>query len=114
MSIHNYLDLSTAHLTASEMREIEAMSPDGLLCGSRVIGHNYGAWVHVPVSCEQAERMLLTPREHEDADNADDAERAEVLPALHACIQRARALGALWINFDADGDIDPELPYHEW
>lgn len=110
VSVYKYLDLSTGHLTKADAHELSG----GMVCGCRVIPHDYGAWVHVPSSRELADHERLTAHEHDECDLAVDVERAEELPSLHACIMRARALGALWINFDSDGDVDPELPTYEW
>ena len=100
VSIHNYLDLSTSHLLETEMDVISATSTDSTLCGSRVIVHLYGAWIHVRV---------------EDADSFDDdEERALAFPNLHKCIVHARSLKCEWINFDADGDIEAELATFDW
>ena len=100
MSVHSYLDLSTSHLTQAEAQELDKVSDDSLLCGARVIPHNYGMWVHVPPL---------------DPDSiVDDEERALTLPNLHACIVYARGLGCMWIDFDSDGDLDPKLPTYEW
>lgn len=96
MAIYNYLDLSTGHITEREARELDSTG-DGLLCGSRVIPHDYGAWVHVP-----------------EPDAEDDAERREAYPNLQNCIEHARKHGAMWINFDQDGDKEDELPSFEW
>ena len=100
MGVYKYLDLSTSHLPETEMRSIDETSADSLLCGSRVIPHNYGAWVHVP------------EKNAESFD--DDEERALGYPNLHACIEYARKYEATWINFDSDGDVESELPVHFW
>lgn len=93
MATYSYLDLSTGHLRQDELSLAE--------CGcvfTRVIRHEYGAWVAVP----------------EGSDDCEDGERRKEAPSLQACIERAREYGCRWINFDRDGDREPRLPYFEW
>lgn len=94
MSLHQYLDLSTGHLSEKEMEALDDASPDSLFCGSRVVTHTYGAWVHVP----------------EVDDEEEEGERARLYPNLHAALLYARKCHAMWINFDQDGDYDDALP----
>lgn len=106
MPIYRYLDLSTGHLSEEEANEVCgghcAPFPFGDLEHSpRVIGHEYGAWVHVPEIAEQT-------------DEEDTAALEKSRPNLAACLARARALDCNWINFDQDAGRDPELPTFDW
>ena len=100
MPVLKYLDLSTSHLTMEECDELGDLDHS-----PRVVSHDYCAWVNVP-DVESAPEW------------APGGESAEVLrssrPNLAACIDRARALGCTWINFDQDADTDPELPTFDW
>lgn len=98
MTVYSYLDLSTAHLTEGEMDAVAHNLPDRDDTGPRIIRHEYGAWVNVPSGWDDAEK----------------AELARLYPNLAACIEHARSLGCLWINFDQDGDTIADLPAFEW
>lgn len=108
MSIEQYLDLSTAHLTQYEMTEITACSQQSwsitaMFCGSRVVRHSYGAFVHVP------------PFDYKDESaRGAEVERAIKYPNLHQIIVFARKEDVMWINFDRDGDTDTRFPIFEW
>ena len=90
--IARYLDLSTDHLTHTEMDDITAAPPV-------VIEHAHGAWVNVQ------------PAEHGDVPLADDPDWVD-FPRLAAVLEYARTLGddVHWINFDADGEHLDDLP----
>jgi hypothetical protein len=91
--ICQYLDASTAHLTAAEM---DLASADAATL-PRCISHTYGAWVHVP-----SEPSFEPPG------------LAECAPNLLAVIKYARARDCNWINFDADADECEGLPTFDW
>lgn len=90
MATYSYQDLSTGHLRREDLLLAEA----GLVF-ARVVVHEFGAWVVVP---------------EED----DDEKRRTAAPSLQACIEFARETGSRWINFDRDGDREPQLPFYDW
>ena len=98
--IARYLDLSTAHLTEHEARH----AADHLSSsGPRVIGHEYGLWVHVS---QEAPELFEQDMQH----------LQEEFPNLLAVIRYARAQGpdVFWVNFDADGECCKGLLVHDW
>jgi hypothetical protein len=91
-----YLDLSTCVITEAESRLV-ADAP------VRVIEHDYGWWLHVPL--EEWDEDQLRP----------DAEGWDGLPNVRAVLYAARERGASWVNLDCDGyDVIPGLPTFEW
>lgn len=101
MAVYSYLDISTAHLTEAEMLAIRDNLPALEDVGPRVIVHEYGAWVNVP-----SDSLTM--------DETDEAAFTESYPNLRACLERARELGCLWVNFDQDAEQDPALATYEW
>lgn len=95
-----YLDLSTAHLPASDLRVLSTPNAYGPGCPI-VRPHEYGAWVHVRHDDgeAQAEREALT--------------REGLTPALAAILAHARRLGCYWVNLDRDAETVPGLPTFE-
>jgi hypothetical protein len=102
MPVYKYLDLSTAHVTEAEMDAINARFGDVDDETPRVIPHDYGAWVNVP------EQQIV------DEDSEFYAALAERYPNVAACLERARALECLWINFDQDASTHDGLPTYDW
>lgn len=92
-NIRKFLDISTGHLPPSERERID----DGE-AGPLAYPHpdGYGWFVYVP----------------EDPDMWQDDEDDDAMPALLACMKRARALGCDYILFDCDAPIDEELPVY--
>lgn len=91
MPVHRYLDLSTAHLPEEESERI-------LAAPVRVIAHEYGWWVNVPGLG--------------DYDDYDVA--GEGFEGLDTVLRYARYHDCTWVNFDRDGDVDPNLLTYEW
>lgn len=95
MAVHKYLDLSTAHLPVTERERLDDGERPGI-----IRPHPHGWWVWVPADVTEWLR-------------GNDDEDYEAFPALLAAIHRAQRLGCNWINLDADGDHDDELPTYE-
>lgn len=102
---HTYLDISTAHVTKEEMEAIEKIAAVPLALRHAIepleipvsADTRYGAWLYVP-----------------DADPEEDAVRREAYPNIQALIDLARQNDCIYINLDADGEIEPELPRFQW
>lgn len=97
--VYRYLDLCTAHLTEAEMEAVNRRLADFEEPTPRVIPHEYGAWVNVLINPELA---LI------------NAELRERCPNLVVCIDRARELDCLWINFDQDASLHDGLRAFDW
>jgi len=90
-TIGKFLDASTEHLSRVERDELEAGLDDST---PRVIPHEHGWWIHVPVAeC--------------------DCKAVEHMPALTAALRAAKKLDCWWINFDADADQVDGLEVYE-
>ena len=96
MPIYTYLDLSTAHLTESEMQSIADVP-------MRVIEHDYGVMVHVP-------DLEFWDGQHED----DIKDFISCWPNLAAILLCAHVRGCEWVNFDCDGELEEGLPTYDW
>jgi hypothetical protein len=99
--IAQYLDLANGHLTEQTFNELQRLfqyNSSPLHLGwpaMTIVTHDNGAFVTVPYdySLQQGEAV--------------PADLARVLAA-------ARLRDATLIRFDADGAVDPTLPFHEW
>lgn len=111
MSIQNFLDLSTGCMQRSDSELLEYYidendnkwsSRDTNNCAIRVIGHEYGYWVHVPFELEEQpaiyERLLL------------QGFSEDFINVLKYAYQNT----CWWINFDQDADTDNNLPVFDW
>lgn len=90
--VRKFLDLSTGHLGKESRAYLEAPQ------WPTVYQLEYGWLVHVP------EGQLAEEMKEQEAD---------VPPALMACLTRARALGCVYILFDADAGADDALAWFE-
>lgn len=96
MSVHEYMDLSTGHVTQKDMELL-----DGDTC---VIAYPYkeGAFVIVPPD-------LNTELQHRQ-----DIVDAGFSVAFLEMLQYAFDAGVLIVRLDADGDQDESLPTFDW
>lgn len=98
--ILQYLDLSTGHLTQATMRKLEDIRwpidppPDLGWPAMTIASYEHGAFVTVP-----------------DMPNVDFLDMPHDLANVLWAAHRA---GATLVRFDADGSVDPTLPYKEW
>jgi hypothetical protein len=100
--ILQYLDLSTGHVKQETMHTLQKLATpywfDSSWPAMTIAGYDCGVFVTVP--------PLNEP---------DVAKQAENLPPeLANVLWGAFRVGAALIRFDADGEIDPTLPYFEW
>jgi hypothetical protein len=100
MPVYQYLDLSTAHVTGAEMAGVNERFADVDDDTPRVIAHDYGAWVNVPAGWRSS------------SDTEDDF--CSRYPNVANCLDLARKLDCLWINFDQDASTHDGLRVYEW
>lgn len=91
MAIEKFLDASTGHITAGDKILLEE---DFDSFPTRVIPHEFGWWVNVPVK-----------EDYDEEENPFIEMRAQgYSDAFINFINLAADSGCWWINFDADGD----------
>lgn len=90
MSIHQYLDLSTGHLSEDTINDWAKDCPYPVIAG-----YDYGLIVSVP------------------GEGYVDGE-SEVPADLRDVLVYARKQGCTMVRFDSDGDVLEELPYFDW
>lgn len=88
------LDLGTSHLPQEQMQRISEAD-------TIVVEREYGALVWVG---------------HDDPEEQDERLIESGFPDLVTVLQYARTLGndIYWVQFDADAEINPNLPTWEW
>ena len=87
MGIHNYLDISTAHITKQDRSTLIEMTENSWIS---VIQHEFGHFVRVPVEWDEAVM------------NIADQNLSE---AFMAIMTYAHYYGCNFVNFDGDGQI---------
>lgn len=104
MNIQKFLDISTGHMQRhdDELLTFEVDTPASSF-PLRVIGHDYGYWVRVPLGGED---VLIS--------HVNDLLELGFSDDFINLLKAAAKEGCWWINFDCDADTVENFPLFNW
>ena len=102
MTIAKFLDLSTKYLPFDDIKILMTHADGTMPSGLIAIQHNHGYFIHVELDAKRAEELASELRAYGFSD------------AFIAVLRHARQHDCWWLNLDADGEDEDDLPTFDW
>lgn len=102
MTIARFLDLGTRYITATDAALLDQRSTDGGSTCLIIRRHDYGWFIHVPLEPAELATLAVALRANGYSN------------AFVGVLSYASKHECWWVNLDADGEDETDLPTFDW